>query len=123
LRKKYDSFDQIVRKVYSDANKDIDTTLTELERMQGSRNNAKQSPTKQSKQTEDRLQDQGHLEAELRNEMNGLDHFNDRALQRLKNNASLNINQAIDDLGKCKSKEEAKQVLENLLSYTLGKLF
>jgi hypothetical protein len=109
-----------VRKVYLQTDKDIDKTLTELETLQSKQLETGASPTRLPNQPEERLADQGVIEAEIRNEMTGLEQSHDRALQRLKSNASNNIDTAIGMLKNCKTSDDARNVLENLLSFTLG---
>lgn len=112
-----------MKRVYLQANKDVDAAITELERLQPIQLESANSPSRTSFQTEERSTDNGAIDAEIRNEMNGLEQRHQRAMQKMKNNAANNIDLAIDLLKNCKTNREAKTVLENLLSCTLGRVF
>lgn len=112
-----------MRKVYLQVDKDIDATITELERLQPIQLESLNSPSKHCHQAEDRSGDHVAIDAELTNEMNGLEQRHNRAMQKLKNNASSNIDHSINLLKNCKTDNEARNVLESLLNHTLGKLF
>ena len=112
-----------VREIYVQTNKNIDQTISQLECIQSKSSKSLQSPSNEPKIEKSTSVQIGNLDVELNNEVNSLDHYNETALQKLKSNASVSIDQAIELLGNCKSKEEARNVLENLLNYTLSKVF
>lgn len=109
-----------MKEIYTRCGRNIDQTLTELEKIQNERKELGMPLITPQKTPEESIQEKKAIERELKSELTGLEQTNENALRRLKNDAGKYISQAVGYLSNCKSTEEAEEVLLNFLDCTLG---
>lgn len=109
-----------MNEVYTRNERNIDKTLTDLEKIQAERREAGVPIMTPIKTQEETIQNQKVIERELQNELTGLEETNEIALKRIKRDAGAYISEAIGYLSNCNSKDEARAVLEKFLDCTFS---
>lgn len=112
---------ETLKRVYLDCGRNIDRTISTLERMQPVQPDPARSTPAHTKSARDNGADDHRIASEVTREINSLEERTQGELQRLGQRSQTDINQAVGELRNCRNSEDAEEVLKSLLNCVMGR--